>query len=82
MPSKTLTNTNFAVLMLEVQEHLQDGWIIDEKNYPVSHFVFYEVNLVKNNHAEAIAEVFPDTVVPSDVVEAKRPGRPARKAAQ
>lgn len=73
MATKTLTNPNFAVLMLEVQEHLQDGWIIDEKNYPVAHFVFYEVNLVKNIHAEAIAEVFPNETLP-----VKKAGRPVQ----
>jgi len=88
MPSKTITNPNFAVLMLEVQDHLRAGWEIDENHYPVAHFVYYEVTLVKDEHAEVFPEkpkgpdndFFKSTAITPPVKKAGRP--PQNKAAQ
>jgi len=93
MQYKQITNPSFTVLMLEVQVLLKAGWEIDENNYPMAHFVYYEVNLVKDEHAEAIADAFseqPTSVNKSfpdgeifDKPVVKKAGRPPQnKAAQ
>lgn len=58
MQYKTLVNPSFVVLMLEVQEHLNAGWYIDENNLPSANFTYYEVHLLLDEHREAVKEVF------------------------
>lgn len=84
MQYKSLINPSFLVLMMEVQEHLQAGWYIDENNYPTANFTFYEVHLVRDEHREAVKEVFTNDVVDIEVpavvnTTVKKPaGRPPR----
>ena len=68
--------------MMEVQEHIQEGWYIDENNYPTANFTYYEVHLIRDEHREAVKDVFdsPDSVLGTVVPEApkKQAGRPPR----
>lgn len=80
MQYKSLVNPSFLVLMLDVQEHLKAGWEIDPNNLPTNSFVYYEVNLVKDEYAEAIAESFPTVDTPV-VPPAKKAGRPPQNKA-
>ena len=87
MQYKTLIEPSFLILMMEVQEHLRAGWQIDENNYPTANFTFYEVHLIREEHQEAIKEVFSENSFPDGeifntviVPEApkKQAGRPPR----
>lgn len=79
MQYKQLTNPSFTVLMMEVQDHLREGWTIDENNYPMAHIVYYEVNLIRDEYRDAVKDVFDSTVVQSEIVVKKsNAGRPAR----
>ena len=91
MQYKTLINPSFLVLMLDVQEHIQSGWEIDPNNLPANTFVYYEVNLIKDENQEVFAnpahvltsEVKNDDFGATTIVQPKKPGRPAQnKAAQ
>ena len=76
MQYKTITNPSFLVLMLDVQDHLKAGWEIDPNNLPSNNFVYYEVNLVKDDAREKVKEAFKEL---SETVP-KKVGRPKQEA--
>lgn len=94
MQYKSLVNPSFLILMMEVQDHLREGWYIDENNYPTANFTYYEVHLIRDEHREAVKDIFsdekvfdsPDSVLISEVknddfgstVVKKQAGRPPR----
>lgn len=85
MPSKQIINPSFLVTMLDVQDHLKDGWEIDPKRLPSHNFVYFEVNLVKGNEQlqEEIAEQITQEdksilEVLKDTPARKPAGRPAK----
>ncbi len=84
MQYKSLVNPSLLILMMEVQEHLREGWYIDENNYPTANFTYYEVHLIRDEHREAVKDVFdsPDSVL-GTIVEApkKQAGRPPKAKA-
>ena len=85
MQYKTLINPSFLVLMLDVQDHLKSGWEINPNNLPANTFVYYEVNLIKDDNSGVFLEkpkgpeneFFKSTSVPP----AKKPGRPVQNKA-
>lgn len=82
MQYKSLVNPSFLVLMMEVQQHIQEGWYIDENNYPTANFTYYEVHLIRED-SENVKDVFdenPNVVVASesDVYIRPKAGRPPR----
>ena len=70
---KTLINTSFLHLVLELEEHIQDGWYIDKNNLPFTQFFSSTVHLVKDNE-EVVQEEKSEEVKPV----AKRAGRPPK----
>lgn len=57
MQYKTIVSPSIPVAMLEFQDALLEGWRIDVDNLPVSHVMYYEIQLVRED-AEAVKEVF------------------------
>ena len=73
MQFKTIVNPSFLVATLELQDALLEGWRIDPVNYPANNFMYFEINLIRDD-AEAVQTAFS---------EPKKPiGRPATKGAK
>lgn len=67
MEYKTLINVSFPVLMEEFQQHIQEGWIIDEANCPMDNFLQKMIHIV-----------LPDDVPAKKADTPSRAGRPAK----
>jgi hypothetical protein len=81
MQYKTIVSPSIPVAMLEFQDALLAGWRIDVDNLPVSHIMYYEIQLVRED-GEDVKEVFntvhnpEDTITPPEITSARKAGRP------
>ena len=74
MQYKTIVSPSIPVAMLEFQDALLEGWRIDVDNLPVSHVMYYEIQLVRED-AESVKDVFGST---EQVTPRKAAGRPPK----
>jgi hypothetical protein len=59
MQYNTLINISYPILMLELQQAILDGWVIDENNLPAHYpMQYFEVHIVRDEHRAAVKEVF------------------------
>ncbi len=80
MQYKPLINPSFPAILLEVQDYINRGWKVDESNYPVHNFIYFEVNMIKEDE-DAVKDVFIDVTPVESATPAKKAGRPPQNKA-
>lgn len=79
MQFKTIVNPSFVITQLELEEHIRDGWRIDQDNLPVDNMMYFEISLVRDEHREAVKAVFKEDSTTIDFNIAKLPEQSVKR---
>jgi len=80
MQYETLINISYPILMLELQKYILDGWVINENNLPAHYpMQYFEVHLVRDEHREAVKEVFGEDSAVIDFSKIAEKQEPAKR---